>query len=255
MQDSDPDYRDYAGNTAHYQYYDQYQRKYRVEPRESDKLILQEIGSYIASASGRSVSILDAGCSNGNLLYHIKGRFSRDRGSPRLAGFDYSADAIASCQSDPDLAGVELFEASICDFEAKDKYDVVAVNAVYYCLDDQHFEAAVTRVAESLKPGGIVVVFDLITDFPGYSLSVLERSPAFPKGHCLAIRNLDYVRTIHEAAGFEDTRFKAFEIPIDLPQQIHADWLTSYTVKTDAKRMLFRGCLYQPWAIFVARKK
>src|SRR5262245_62084252 len=49
--------------------YDVYQDRYRNSIRESDKVLIEMIRSVV---EGRSASLLDIGCSTGNLLRHIK---------------------------------------------------------------------------------------------------------------------------------------------------------------------------------------
>src|SRR5260221_325307 len=57
--------------------YDEYQKRYKEEPRESDKVLLSMIAEAI---EGREKPrLLDVGCSTGNLLSHISRRFSWDR--------------------------------------------------------------------------------------------------------------------------------------------------------------------------------
>jgi hypothetical protein len=61
-------------SSLHYPYgsdvsYDIYQKRYRDSIRESDKVLIELIRSVIG---GRSASLLDVGCSTGNLLRHVK---------------------------------------------------------------------------------------------------------------------------------------------------------------------------------------
>ena len=48
----------------------QYNDKYREEPRESDKQLISIIESRVSAIGDKkSVSLVDLGCGNGNLLY------------------------------------------------------------------------------------------------------------------------------------------------------------------------------------------
>lgn len=247
-----PDFRTYAADTAHFQKYENHQGRYRNNPRESDKVLHRLIAG---SMSGREapVRILDAGCSNGNLLFHLRQIFEADQ--IELSGFDYSDDAVAFCQGDPALSGIPIFKGDIRAIPHPNHYDIIAVNAVLYCLSDDEFEEAIKSISNALRPGGRLVIFDLITDFPDYSLTVVERSPAFRNGHTLHIRNKGEYESLFAKHGMRTEEFFSFDIEIDLPKTLHKDWLSTYTVDDDSgKKLMFRGCLFQPWSFFVVEK-
>ena len=248
-----PNYSDYAADSSHFVRYERHQSRYRQAPRESDKVLVSML-ERAAPVDG-PLRILDAGCSNGNLLYHV----GQSTLGPRalLEGFDYSHDAVARCHADPDLQnGISIFHGDITNPPCPEgAYDFIFVNAVFYCLDDSSFQKALQALGRLLKPGGMVLNFELVTDFPEYSLELVERSPAFPEGHTLRIRGRHEVEAACATAGMRLAEFTPFEIPIDLALEYHPDWLTTYTVPTqDGRRLMFRGCLFQPWAFLMLQK-
>ena len=65
-----PEYERYVNDEKFLAGYNEYQSKYANDMRESDRVILALVANH-----GRGASLLDIGCSTGNLLRHIKRAF------------------------------------------------------------------------------------------------------------------------------------------------------------------------------------
>ena len=81
--------------------YLEYQKKYAQDIRESDKVLLKLVGDILASdfAEKQGPVLMDMGCSNGNLLLHLKRAF------PQLEyqGSDVFPEIIDCCNNNPDV--------------------------------------------------------------------------------------------------------------------------------------------------------
>jgi|SRR5215831_17302869 len=93
-------YRDYVADPEMLKQYNFYQERYRGSMRESDKVLIELIRGATEPAS-----LLDIGCSTGNLLRHIRCLVP----GLRLSGANLSRSAIEQCRVDPDLAGTAFY--------------------------------------------------------------------------------------------------------------------------------------------------
>jgi len=79
-------YREYWGVEEGNAQYEEYQQKYVHTIRESDRVLIRMARELLGSlaADGRKPSVLDAGCSTGNLLRHL---------NAALPGLDLTGEA------------------------------------------------------------------------------------------------------------------------------------------------------------------
>lgn len=246
---TDSTYKDYVHDEAHMAQYREYQRKYATKIRESDRKLIALVAAHVGDGHGNT--LLDMGCSTGNLLLHLKHAF------PALAleGSDLAAEIIASDQRNPELAGITFTVRDMLEMADTPQYDVVTSNAALMFFDDEQFERAVMQLARAVKPGGLFVMFDLFHSFDE-TIVVTERSAAHPKGLKFALRAWSGVRAALDRAGLVDATFASWHMPFDLPRPPDPADLTSYTIKTDGgERLSFRGALFQPWCHVTARRR
>jgi SAM-dependent methyltransferase len=243
--------------TAHTERYNSYQERYAEQPRESDRKLIDLVRRVVASRpEGAGVSVLDIGCSTGNLLFHLK----RALPTVDLTGGDLAESAIAKCRADRRLAGIRFEVMDILNLPP-DTFDVVIANASTFFFTEEEYETATSSIARALKRGGSYFTFEYLHPFE-QNICAIETSKGFPDGLRLHFRPYSRVRAILERQGFGDVAFAPFSIPIDLPKgstygdnrEGYED-LNSYTVKAETgERMLFRGALFQPWCHMSATK-
>lgn len=243
---TDRTYREYVADDDFISEYSEYQKRYADTIRESDRVILDLVRTETTEAP---VTLLDIGCSTGNLLRHLKRAFP----SLALVGGDLTPSVLARCREDPELEGIEFAELDILDLPAA-RYDVVVANAVLYLLQDDEYARAAESVAASLRAGGTFIAFDFFHPFE-QDLAIRETSRTHPEGLTLHFRPFSQARAVFERAGFDRVEFHPFEIPVDLERPTDDAEILSYTVPAaDGRRLLYRGTLFQPWCHFVARK-
>ena len=243
-------YKDYVVNKAFYAEYSEYQKQYFDNARESDKVVIAMAQKVSNELRKTDVSILDVGCSTGNLLYHMKHHMPE----ARLTGGDLMAYVVNECRSNPSLEGIRFEVMDVCAVP-QDNYDIIIVNAVMFLLDWDRYDEAVRGIFASLAPGGAFIGYEWMHGFHS-DISITEKSNLHPQGLTINVRPFWRVRESFLEAGFADVTFVPFEIPLDLPQQEGTEKeLISRTVRTrDGARLMFRGPLYQPWCHMVARK-
>lgn len=238
--------RDLYERTAAGVYLD-YQTRYRTTIRESDRVIVETVRRIAAGRSG-GTTVLDIGCSTGNLLLHLK----RLVPGLRLHGGDVYPRVVEGCRADPELAGIDFGVMDILALEPARTFDVVIVNAVLWMFGDGDLERAISSLAGVATAGGHVIAFELFGETEE-ELEIMERSHAHPDGLMLHVRPISAVRRTLERAGFTDVRADPFRIPIDLPRPADAADITSYTVRTaGGERLIFRGMLHTPWCHLTA---
>lgn len=242
--------RQYPHNESHMRQYVEYQLKYAVQIRESDKIIIESVGKYVGGQPGAKV--LDIGCSTGNLLKHLR----RCYPDLDLVGGDLSELEISNCKANSDLAGIHFEVMDITSISSTAMYDLVIANAVLFALEDDDFSSAILNIANSLKAGGTLLAFDWFHPWR-QELTILEKSGNIPQGLVLHSRSYENVRGNLGINGFDAIEFVPFAIPIDLPRPPYdTPRLETYTVNTaDGDRLQFRGVIAQPWTHLTARRK
>lgn len=235
--------------TTHYMNSDyvEYQKQYRRNMRESDKVTIALIKDNLPA--GEDVTLLDIGCHNGNLLYHLKKALP----ALRMTGGDLFEGVIDGCRADPDLAGIDFQVMDVTKLDCP-PMDFIVASAVLFRFDDAQHQTVWENIYRSLKPGGIAVTFDFYNPFR-QTLRIVDETETHPDGLILTFRSQQSVRTRLREIGFTDINFQMFEIPIDLELQDPTDPIYTHTRRSaDGKRLQFRGSLYQPWCHLVARK-
>ena len=256
---SQPSYHEYVRDEHFAAEYLAYQERWSTDIRESDRVLLSLVSEAAEQvrALGRRPSVIDIGCSTGNLLRHLGSALT----DVDLAGAELSTDALVACRSDPTLEAMAFHQMDVVNLPADARYDVAIVNAVLYLLSDDDLASAFSGLSRLVQPGGALVVFDYFHDFP-HDIAVIERSRSHPDGLPLHLRPMERTEPLLRDAGFDAVRFLPFQIPIDLPPGARYgnndsgfEDLNSYTVRAeDGRRLLFRGALFQPWCHLVARK-
>ena len=255
---SSPDYlpKEYLASTT--DLYNVYQQRYAENPRESDKALIKLIAKAIAPRleAGEKVSLLDIGCSTGNLLFHMKKAFP----ALNLTGGDLAPGAIKQCEADPRLQGIDFKVMDILKLPSQ-RFDVVVGNAVTYFFNPSQYGKAIASIARALKPNGHFVSYEFFHPFQ-QNIHIVEKSRSHPDGINIYFRPYSDVQPLLKAHGFGKVEFNPFSIPIDLIKgatytnnKSGFEDLNSYTVKNESgERLLFRGTLFQPWCHLVAQK-
>lgn len=244
-------YRDYVTDDRFMAGYAEYQARYASQIRESDRVLLELVGTIVeAPGAPEHPRLLDVGCSTGNLLLHLKHAFP----ALELVGADMAGSILDECRRNPDLEGVRFEELDLLELGVEAAFDVVIVNAVLYLLALEELTRALASVSRALVPGGSFLAFDFFHPFE-QDLTVVEKSETHPEGLVLHLRPYSELEAVLDREGFEGLAFRPFAIPVDLPAPSRSADMTSYTQRTDSgERLLFRGTLFQPWCHLVARK-
>lgn len=237
--------------------YNAYQERYAEEPRESDKILISIIEEVAASNGGGHLSLLDIGCSTGNLLFHIK------RALPHLdlMGGDLAVKAIEQCRANPRLEGIKFEVIDIFDIKGEAELDIIVANAVSVYFSNEDYERAIESISRALKPGGWFLAFEWLHPF-NQDIQIIEKSNSHPDGLKFHFRPYAVVEQIMRRHDFRSVEFRPFQIPIDLGKnRTYSDNkdgfedLNTYTLKTEnGQRLLFRGTLYQPWCHLLGQK-
>lgn len=230
--------------------YLEYQRRYATEIRESDKVLLDLLAQTLREERRCGASLLDIGCSTGNFLRHAK------HGLPglELHGADLLAEPIDRCRRDPELSGVSFDVFDIRRQAAPRQYDFIVMNAVLHSFGDEPLDRAIEHVSRSLVPGGWFFAFALVTPF-NQDVDIFERSVQHADGVGLRIHSERTLNGLFGRYGFDACEYRPFQIPIELTAPQDLSDMRSYTISSDTGgRLLFRGCVFQPWCHFRVRK-
>ncbi len=227
-------------------FYNDYQKRYAGEIAERDKVML---GLIAEKTSGKG-SLLDIGCSTGNLLLHIKRAFPE----MALTGGELAESSLADARANPELAGVEFRTMDMLEIQGQ--YDCITANAVTYLFRWPEYERAIQSIARALKPGGTFISFDWYHPFEGQDVAITEITEGHPEGLPIHSRSYGRVSRAFTKAGLDAIEFHPFFMPFDIPEpEDKSGTPVTYTVKQDnGNRLSFRGSLYQPWCHVTATK-
>lgn len=233
--------------------YLEYQKKYAQNMRESDKVLLRLIAGAAEQPRPEAdgpLRLLDIGCSNGNLLVHLRKLLP----DAELHGGDLYPEILEHCRANPELAGAHFEVMDVRDLPAEPRYDVVVSNAVIHRFRDPEFLLTVRSLGRVLRPGGWLFAFEFYHPYE-QQVELVERTALHPEGLTLVYRSFSQVARLLREHGFAEVRFLPFDIPIDLPKPADPGDTRTFTVRTEAgERLNFRGCLCTPWCHLVARK-
>lgn len=225
--------------------YNAWQGRYADNPREADKVLLGLIATH-----GTGKSLLDIGCSTGNLLLHIKRAFP----SLTLTGGDITDASLAVARDRPDLHGIDLRRMDMLSIDGA--YDMIVANAVAVFFDWPDYERALRSVSNALKPGGRYFAWEWLTPH-NQDLKITERCLSNPRGLTYHFRSYARVMEIMSRCGFDEIEFHPFMMPFAIPEPEDktGDTITYTKELDDGRRLAMRGVLAQPWCHLVARKK
>jgi len=237
-------YHDYVTDQTFLDDYNAYQAKYAKQMRESDKVLISLVKDFVdkQKIDRPPTRLLDIGCSTGNLLMHLK----RLMPTLDLTGGDLANSSLQECRSNPELKGIRFEEMDLLNLPKTANYDIIAINAVLYMMEDAQFETALNSVAGILQPDGLMIVFDFFHPY-SHDLHILETSKSHPAGLRLRFRPISLAKKILSAAGFKNHIFRPFTLPIDLPTNEEDDLITYTVPAQDGRKLPFRGTLFQPW--------
>lgn len=239
----------YPRNDDYMEKYIEYQKKYSITIRESDKAIIDILKNNLLNES--EVKLLDIGCSTGNLLNHLNNFFP----NMNLVGGDLSKLQIESCKRNPNLKNIEFRVADITNLNCEAEFDYVVANAVLCGLEDDDFALAAASISKALKPGGALIAFDWFHPW-NQELTIIEKSGNLLEGYVLHFRSYNRVKELLSVGDYKFIDFVPFQIKINLPQpDFQTNFLETYTVPTSSGELLqFRGVINQPWNHMLARK-
>lgn len=231
--------------------YLEYQKKYSHNIPERDKSLVRLLRQNLPQPEpGRQISLLDVGCSSGNLLLHLKNIFP----SFVFSGSDAYPDIVEHCQRDDQLNDIRFYLQDIRSSPSDTLQDIIIANAVLQALGTEELSCALQNIFQSLRSGGLFLGLAWWHNYQ-QEIAIVETCATHTAGNPLYIRSFDIGREMFSQVGFSSIEFFPFEIPIDIPEPKDNRSTGTHTVRSESgTRLQFRGSLYQPWCHFVARK-
>jgi SAM-dependent methyltransferase len=232
--------------------YLEYQKKYAGQIRESDRVIIEMVRDIVERRGSQPgpLSLVDIGCSSGNLLLHLKHQVP----GVVLTGGEVYPKIVEECRKNRALSGVKFEEMDLLKLNRRREFDIVVANAVCCLFDEEGFDTAVANIADALRAEGRLIVFDWFHPYQ-QELTIIERSQTHPEGLEIRFRSYGRVRMTLEKNGFSRISFRPFRIPIDLAKPADDSDISSHTVRTESgERLIFRGTLFTPWCHVLAGK-
>jgi len=101
--------------------------------------------------------VVDVGCANGELLYHLRGRFP----NWRLEGYDRNEQFLETGRAFPGLEGVGLHRADL--YEIEGEHDIVIATCFLSLFPE--IEPPLEKLLSLCRPGGHVLATGLFNPF------------------------------------------------------------------------------------------
>lgn len=249
MKEKIPPYVKYTNDSDHFSDYNSYQNKYRQSIRDSDSIIINII-EELSEDDHSNKTLIDVGCSTGNLLLHLNNRFP----NYQLHGADLVESSWEENFSNPKFAGIKFQAIDITNGIPNDgPFDIITANAIFFAFDENFFAQAVSNLARVLKPNGVLIAFDYFTPF-NQELTITETTPAHPQGLTMHVRSFEKATKSLKDAGFSSAEYREFQITKDLSLKDNRQTSTYTILNNNSTQMCFRGSLFQPWHHLIARK-
>ena len=226
-----PSYRGFADRKAESALYGVLQRRFLNEPKECDRVVGDLLAKLLPKRN--DVLVLDVGCGNGQALKHLSERFL----TWTFSGIDLRP--VAGVEVWP---GAQFKVADLFDHEPVLPMDVIVCQSVTYSFTDEQFASALTRFRWWLKPGGIVILFDMFTPWEQH-LTVVERSLHHQDGHLLMVRPYSQLREVASSTGFGVLEIRPFHYTGG------EHWADPHDLRSyNHEGLTMRGCFNQPQA-------
>lgn len=177
-------YQDYVTDEALLESYNNYQARYSEQIRESDKVIVNTVNNIIARRHEESLSILDIGCSTGNLLLHL----SRLAPNATYVGGDLAESSLNACRDNAELSEIKFKKLDILELESDEKYDIIIANAVAVYFTWSEYEKCLESVFNALKMGGTYIAFEWIHPYSCQDIVIYETTLMRPDGIRICFR-------------------------------------------------------------------
>jgi SAM-dependent methyltransferase len=237
---------------------------YIADPPEKDKSVYKQVGDLIdrqinAKTNNNSqinnFKLCDMGCATGDFTSYLLKRFSK----LEVIGIDYHVELIEQAKKNYQkffANRLEFKEGSILESKTlpSASLDILTVLGVLSMFDE--IEIPLKNCAQWLKPGGLLVIFNM---FNSFDIDVFLRFTRGGKKKNLEVGwNIFSEKLVIEKAsllGFENFTFHDFNVNFKrLPHS--DDPLRSWTVTVDGRKKMLNGLnILHPFKILTCTKK
>lgn len=236
---------------------------YIADPPEKVKSVYNQVGDLIdhqinAKTNNNSqinnFKLCDMGCATGDFASYLLKRFSK----LEVIGIDYHVELIEQAKKNYQkffANRLEFKEGSILESKIlpSANLDILTVLGVLSMFDE--IEIPLKNCAQWLKPGGLLVIFNM---FNSFDIDVLLRFKRLEKKTLEVGWNIFSEKLVIEKAslfGFENFTFHDFDVNFErLPHS--NDPLRSWTVLVDGRKKMLNGLnILHPFKILTCTKK
>ena len=208
-------------------------KKYDIQVQ--DDALIARFADRISNFLSADDVVLDYGCGTGVVAFRIAGDVKR------VLGIDASAKMIELAEERADRQGVNLqfAQKTLFDEELRDEtYDVIVAFNILHLLRDP--EMAVSRCAELLKPGGLLVSLTPCAGESGGMLrTLLSLITTFKVLSYLRALKVDELKNLVSGHGFDviESDVHDCKIPSSFLVARKADTTPSFTEKGNGTRL------------------
>lgn len=236
---------------------------YLTDPPEKNKSVYHQVGDLIDQQINSKTNhnsqignfkLCDMGCATGDFTSYLLKRFSK----LEIIGIDYHVELIEEAKRNYQKSFVnrlEFKEGSILESETlpSASLDILTVLGVLSMFDD--IEIPLKNCAKWLKPGGLLVIFNM---FNSFDVDVLLRFKRLEQKTLEVGWNIFSEKLVIEKASLldlENFTFHDFNVNFDrLPHS--DDPLRSWTVTVDGRKKMLNGLnILHPFKILTCTKK
>lgn len=108
--------------------------------------------------SGGGATLADVGCGSGHAVNLLARAYPRSR----FVGYDIGTEAVAAARAEADAWGLENAHFEVRDVAGLDEEAAYDVVTAFDAIHDQAFpDQVLARIAEALRPGGLLLMVDI----------------------------------------------------------------------------------------------
>ncbi len=189
-------------------------------------------------------AIVDVGCGGGGPTWYLADRFP----GCKFLGVDVSKELIAHARRARNLD----FEIdNLENLNVRFGIDGVVSMQTLHCMPYPH--VPLHQIATRIRPNW--VAFSTLIYEGNINCKIIVSEPERPRESYYNIYGLPGISGLMAEEGYNLVRYKKFNIDIDLPRPNNPDLMGTYTLATEASKLLCSGPLVLPWGFCLFERR
>jgi len=223
---------------------DQESLKYHLRQWQEPYRSTVHFADFLESKLEVADYVVDVACGSGGPTWYLANRFP----STRFVGLDISEELIAHARPARNLE----FECGDCtNLGVRFGVDGVIGIQMLHTLADPSLP--IHQIATRIRPQWMA--FSTLIYDGNINCKIVVSEPMLPRMSYYNIYGLPGLTYAARQQGYELTRYKKFDIDMDLPRPDNPDVMGTYTINTETSKLQCSGPLVLPWGFVLFERR